>query len=289
MLKQDTDITGDGGYDFPNGKLPSWVHGDGCHFSFAVWVYRYEDASSVFRNVFSFEASSSDYFAIRQSNTSLAVRLRVNGVTYDFKQAGGSGNNASAHGEWTLIMGYFDATGANVDAKVWSIREGSTDPTLSTNVTFPASPPLSADLDSTQKLNVGGTLAYTGSHLWFGLLGGICFWKDITIDAADVTTVWNSKNCQPWSLPASGNLPGPSYDGIWVLPHCPGGNCKNRGGSNTTGPILGDAIDGDEDVLSFRQETGITDTGNPAVYDEGLTFPTPAADMIFTNAIKEDA
>lgn len=286
MLKQGTDTTGDGGYKIPEAKLPSWLSGLNDIWSFAVWLYRYEDASSTFRNIFTLDGGANDYLGIRMSNSALAARLRVNGVSYDLRQTGGSGNLAMVHSKKTLLMGYFDPSGLNVDIKLFAVQADSTDPTASGNSIFPASPPLSADLGSSGDLEVMSQYGALGANLWYGLMGGIAFWKDIKIDSDDVTAVWNSNNPQPWTVAATGNLPGVGYDGLFVLPHCPGGNTRPRGGSNVTGPMMGDAISGDEDILVFRQETGITDTGVIHVHETGLTFPTPAAPMTFTNAFR---
>lgn len=297
MLKVATEGSGDGGFTIDASAVPAWMKDHSEKFSFAMWVHRLEDqGTNRFRTLFSFYVDNNNYYLVRQSSTSFAVRLRNDNVTHEFKKDTSASNNLgiaanSGNDDWTLVVGYWDPTGTNVRSRIWGLKKNDDDASaVDQSIDLVnSSPPLSSAMTAWTDLQYGRSLAHAGSNLWFGSMGGIVFWKGIEVDADDVQAIWDAKNLQPWTMPASGNLPGPDHDGIFALPCCPMGNPGARGGSNTTGPMMGDVLDAPEDVIVFRQETGVTDTGSPNKYETSTTFPaSPGEDTIFTNGFRSD-
>lgn len=295
MLKQTTESDGDGGYVIASSDLPSWLSNlNGTLVSFAFWLYRKSDAgTSRFRSPFVLNDGGTDFFGCRMSTTSGAASLRANnGTIQNWRQGGGtSGNLGARNDEWSLVAGYLDGRGTNFAGKLWHIGESQTNPNASSASIEPDSTVsvAVADMSTTLSLKVAGGFTTYGSHLLHGVMGGLVFWKDVQLAAADVTTLWNSKNPALWEVPASGNIPGKNHDATFVLPHCPAGNPGERGGGNTEGLIMGDAIGtGPEDILSYRFESGVTDDDTIHKFEPNTTFPTQAQPMTFFNPLRGD-
>jgi len=276
MLKQFSDTTGDGGYIIDNSDLPSWMTDNASRFSFMVWVYRKADAVGTFRNIFTLNTDASNYFGVRVSGTAGAPTLRADGTTYSYRQGGTGTSNLNVNtGEWSLWAGYIDLTGLNLDTKVWAIYETDDDPTAINASAWPTSVVPSADVNLNGELRVFTTFASLGAQVWHGAMGSLCFWDDIIIDEDDITTIWDAKNIHPWTQAASGNLPGPSHDGIFALPHFPGSNVGERGSSsNVEGPIITDVLTNPQDILTYRYETGVAKTDTIHVWEADTTIHT---------------
>jgi len=278
MFRQGNNSTGDGGFTIPETELPDWIADLDTVFSFAFWHYQYDGDAVTFRTLLNFHLDSSNSINIRSSETSFTSNIEVAGTNQTLRRTGGSGNAGAAVGEWRLCVGYFDPSGANLDMKIWNIGESATDPSSTLNFILldaglPPHDP--ADLVSSGELRVGALATDSASQCWYGIIGGITFWKGVKLDAADVTTLWNSKNVLPFRVAASGNLPGPDHDGIFAIPGHSGSNTAPRiaGGNVAAGSHVGDTVEDPHDVQTYWLETGAEDTGELDQHVDNLTVP----------------
>lgn len=297
MIRQPENVGGDGGFSIPASKLPSWLTSWSSSFTIAFWYYRERPEASGdtgYREPFSLGApgSSDNFFAMRVSGAVIDAKLREGGNTYEWDRADGLNSVApSPLNRWCLVVATFDVSGTNLVSNIYHLDELNNNENDNTSHLSLADTLAVADLPTLSHMNFGRTRGWMGSNLWRGVLGGLVAWKDTLLTAADAKTLFDSRNPQPWNNESpSGNIPAIDYDGQFIVPLCPGGNCKERGTSTyTTGPVHGDTVDSNQDVLVYRRETGVSDSGNIAVYENSIAFPaSPAGDFSFFNAFREN-
>lgn len=284
-----TDSNDRGWFIIDNADLPEWI-GDissgNVHFSFMGWFYRKADTDGNHgRTILTFSDTTTTppKISIRHTDTSFQTRTYPDGSSTFLQEAGE--NFVGVADEWTLVGMNVDFSGASAAIKVFSISETG-DREQETDTVLEAAP--SGFGTSLENMFIGYPHNNQGQKAWSGALEGYTFWKDVDITMAEMREVYNARNRFPFTMGATGALPGPDHDGIYAVPMVPADNSNVRGsGTNIdTGMIMGSTIGSAQDILVFWQETGVADTGEVTISESNTVVGTDLPIRYF-NPFKE--